>query len=105
MAFARVPYGVRCSVRAHRCPPGVLAGAAVVGNTLVVADRKPVVTFIDTGTGEVLNRVPLEGVGTVRADVVAADGSAYILTTKGRLFRASPETRQVVEVPVTGVKK
>lgn len=83
----------------------VKAGAAVVGGTLVVADRKPVVTFIDTGTGEVLNRVPLEGVGTVRADVVAVDGSAYILTTKGRLFRASPETRQVVEVPVTGVKK
>ena len=83
----------------------VKAGAAIVGDVLVIADRKPVVTFIDATNGQVLNRVPIPDAGTVRSNVHAADGFAYILTTKGRLFRANPENYSVVEIVLNGVKK
>lgn len=83
----------------------IKAGAAIVGDVLVIADRKPVVTFIDATNGQVLNRVPIEDAGTVRSNVHAADGFAYVLTTKGRLFRANPENYSVVEIPLIGVKR
>jgi hypothetical protein len=76
-----------------------------VDDVLIVADRGPVVTFIDARNGEVLNRVPIDGSGTVRANLLAARGGAYILTTNGRLFFANPKNRSVVEVTVTGVKR
>jgi hypothetical protein len=47
-----------------------------------------------------LNSVPIEGAGTVRADVIQEGEFAYVLTTKGRLFRANPGNRSVVEVPI-----
>jgi len=89
------------STEGHR----VKAAPAIVDDVLVVADRGPVVTFIDARSGEVLNRVPIDGAGTVRANLLAARGGAYILTTNGRLFFANPKNRSVVEVTVTGVKR
>jgi outer membrane protein assembly factor BamB len=89
------------STEGHR----VKAGPVIVDDVLVVADRGPVVTFINSRTGEVLNRVPIDGAGTVRANLLAANGGAYILTTKARLFFANPANRSVVEVPVSGVKR
>jgi hypothetical protein len=83
----------------------VKAGAAIVGDVLIIADRKPVVTFINATNGQVLNRVPIVDAGTVRSNVHAADGFAYILTTKGRLFRANPQNYSVVEIALNGVKK
>ncbi|MCZ7577613.1 MAG: PQQ-like beta-propeller repeat protein [Dehalococcoidia bacterium] len=83
----------------------VKAGAAIIGDVLIVADRKPVVTFINATTGQILNRVPIEDAGTVRSNVHVADGFAYILTTKGRLFRANPQNYSVAEIALTGVKK
>jgi outer membrane protein assembly factor BamB len=83
----------------------VKAGAAIVDDVLVVADRKPVVTFINAKDGSVLNAVPLTDVDTVRADVVAKDGAAYVVTTDGKLFRAEPGQRRVVQIQISGAKK
>ncbi len=83
----------------------VKAGAAIIDDVLVIADRKPVVTFINATTGEVLNRVPIQDAGTVRSNVHVGDGFAYVLTTKGRLFRANPQNYSVAEIELTGVKK
>lgn len=81
----------------------IKAGPALVGNTLVVADRGPTVHFIDITTGERRGiPVPLPNAGTVRADLVAYEGAAYILSTNGKLFRADPEGLTVVEVAVPG---
>ncbi len=80
----------------------VKAGPAIVGDVLVVADREPVVHFIDIDSGERLNAVPLQGAGTVRANVVERGGVAYVLTTNGRLFRAEPDRLAVTEVSITG---
>ncbi len=89
------------STEGHR----VKAGPVIVDDVLVVADRGPVVTFIDANSGAVLNRVPIDGAGTVRANLLAANGGVYSLTTKGRLFFANPQNRSVVEVPVSGVRR
>lgn len=94
-------WGSPASVKGER----VKAGAAIVDDVVVVADRKPVVTFINAQDGSVLNAVPLTDGDTVRADVVAKDGAAYIVTTDGKLFRADPAQRRVVEIPISGVKK
>lgn len=83
----------------------VKAGAAILDDVLVVADRKPVVTFINASDGSVLNSVPLTDGDTVRADVIANNGSAYVVTTDGKLFRADPAQKRVVEVSISGVKK
>lgn len=82
----------------------IKAAPAIVGDVVVVADRGSAVSFFDKTTGEQRgNRIPLPDAGTIRANVVAHDGIAYILTTKGKLFRAEPERLAVVEVPVVGV--
>jgi outer membrane protein assembly factor BamB len=78
----------------------VKAGPAIVGDILVVADRGPTVYFVGLDDGAILNSVPIEGAGTVRADVIQEGEFAYVLTTKGRLFRANPGNRSVVEVPI-----
>lgn len=84
----------------------IKAGPAVIDGVVVVADRGPTVTFLDAATGQVLNSVPIDGRGTVRADVVdGGDGFAYILTTRGNLFRANPANRSVVEIQLSGVKR
>jgi outer membrane protein assembly factor BamB len=83
----------------------VKAGPAIVQNVLVVADRKPVVTFISAADGSILNRVPIPNAGTVRANVVANGNNAFVVTTDGHLFRAEPENRRVVEIVLNGVKK
>ena len=84
----------------------VKAGAIVIDGVLIIADRRPVVTFVDAATGQVLNRVPIDGAGTIRADVVpSGDGTAYILTTRGNLYRANPANRSVVEIQLSGVKR
>lgn len=83
----------------------VKAGAAIVDDVVVVADRKPVVTFINAVDGSVLNQVPLQEADTVRANVVAHGDSAYIVSTNGKLFRADPAQRRVVPVQLNGVKK
>jgi outer membrane protein assembly factor BamB len=111
--FGGYIYGLDISVSPARelWPPAwtggplVKAAPVIVDDVLVVADRAPVVSFIDANTGAVLNRVPIDGAGTVRANLLAAHDGAYILTTRGRLFFANPENRSVVEVPVSGVKR
>lgn len=80
----------------------VKAAPALVGDVLVVADRSPAVTFLDARSGELLNRVSLSSAGTVRAPVVAWGDAAYVVTTNGKLFRATPATLQVREVVVVG---
>lgn len=83
----------------------VKAGAAIVDDVLVVADRKPVVTFINAADGSVLNAVPLTDGDTVRADVIANEDAAYVVTTDGKLFRADPAQKRVVEIQISGVNK
>lgn len=83
----------------------VKAGAAIIGDVIVVVDRAPVVWFVNAKDGSVLNSVPILDSGTVRASVVARDGAAYIATTSGKLFRAEPTARRVVEIQLNGVKK
>lgn len=80
----------------------VKAPPAVVGDALVVADRSPAVSFLSLETGELLNRVPVTAGGTLRAPVVAHGDAAYLLTTDGKLLRATPATLQVREVPLEG---
>jgi outer membrane protein assembly factor BamB len=80
----------------------VKSAPAIVDNVLIVADRNPTVRFIDLKTGKVLNSVPIDGSGTIRADVVAHDGEGYVVTTKGGLFEAHPDNRSVTQVQVGG---
>jgi outer membrane protein assembly factor BamB len=81
----------------------VKAAPAIVDNVLVVADRKPVVHFLNLQeNGKELNKVPLTDAGTVRADVVAFQGNAYVGTTNGKYFRADPKNFSVNEVNVVG---
>jgi len=82
----------------------IKAAPAIVGDTVVVADRSPAVTFLDKATGAQRgNRIPLADAGTIRANVVPSGNVAFILTTNGKLFRAEPDRLAVVEVPVAGV--
>jgi len=82
----------------------VKATPVLIDGVLVLADRGPVVHFIDAANGTGLNVVPVDGAGTVRAGLTAADGKAYIATTKGRLFVADPAKRSVVEIGIGGGK-
>lgn len=83
----------------------VKAGPAIVDDVLIVADRDSIVHFLDAKTGTGLNKVPLGGDGTIRANVVAKDGFAYVVTTSGKLYKADPKAKQVVEVPIAGALK
>ena len=56
--------------------------------------------FVNRETGDIRNRVKLADAGTIRANVVARDGVAYVVTTKGKLFKADPSNFSVVEVPI-----
>ncbi len=78
----------------------VKSGPAVVGDWVVFADESPAVLFVNKANGEIRNRVPISGAGTIRANVVARDGVAYVVTTKGKLFKADPSNFSVVEVPI-----
>lgn len=75
----------------------VKSSPVTIGDIVVVADRKPIVHFLSVTNGERLNTVPIADAGTIRADGVSQDGSAYFLTSKGRLFKADPSNRSVVE--------
>jgi len=83
----------------------IRSGPAIIDDVLVVADRKPVVTFLNARDGQVLNTVPIPDAGTVRANLVVKDGAAFFGTTDGKLFRAEPQARRVVEIVLSGVKK
>jgi outer membrane protein assembly factor BamB len=78
----------------------VKAGPAIVGEWVIFADESPAVSFVNRETGQVRNRVPIPDAGTVRANVVASDGVAYVVTTKGQLFKADPSNFSVVEIPI-----
>ncbi len=80
----------------------IKASPVLIGDTLVIADRTPAVIFLDADTGQRKNTVPLLNAGTVRANVVERDGVAYILTTRGQLFRADPERLSVVPIAIAG---
>ena len=76
---------------------------AIVDNVLVVGDRKPTVHFLDLNdNGKQLNQVPLTGDGTLRADIAAKNGFAYIATTNGKLLRADPKQKNVIEITLSG---
>jgi outer membrane protein assembly factor BamB len=81
----------------------VKAAPAIVDNVLVVGDRTPVVHFLNLQeNGKELNKVPVSGVGTIRADVVPFQGNAYIVTTNGSYLRADPKNYSVTQVTVGG---
>lgn len=83
----------------------IKAAPAIVENTLVVADRKPLVSFLDRSTGASRNVVVFPaGAGTVRADVAPSeDGkSALISTTSGKLFRADGAATSLTQILVGG---
>jgi outer membrane protein assembly factor BamB len=80
----------------------VKAAPVLVGDTLVVVDRKPAVTLINAADGTPRGAYPLSVDGTVRADLVAADGMAYFVTTKGDLWRIDPATGERVEITREG---
>ncbi len=70
----------------------------IVNGTVVVADRSPEVHFIDITNGDRLVSVPVEGVGTIRANPTVLDNIAYFITTSGHIIRADPALRAVSEV-------
>ncbi len=76
-----------------------------IGETLIVGDEKGYVHFLDAATGALRNPNPwTDGdVGKFRAAFVARDGFAWALGTKGRLYRADPETLTVVEIGLRGL--
>jgi outer membrane protein assembly factor BamB len=80
----------------------VKAAPAIVQDIVVVADRKPLVHFIDARTGAAKEIKPLLDAGTVRADVIpSADGAtAIISSTNGKLYRADPKALTVNPIPV-----
>jgi eukaryotic-like serine/threonine-protein kinase len=71
----------------------------IIGDALVVVTEEAVVHFIALSDGTVRNTVPLRDAGTIRANPAVDGSAAYIIGTKGRLFRADPETLSVREVP------
>jgi len=83
----------------------VRSGPVVIEGVLVLADREPEVWFFNTQDGAKLNSVPIPDAGTVRANLVVHEGNAYFATTNGRLFRAEPQSRRVVEIQLSGVKR
>ena len=83
----------------------VRSGPVIINDVVVVADRKPVVTFLSAKDGSILNRVPVLDAGTIRANLVEHEGAAYFGTTNGKLFRANPQLRSVKEIELVGVKK
>ncbi len=80
----------------------VKSGPQIVDDVVVIADRQPAVHFVGAKDGKLLNKVPIEKSGTVRADLAQKDGLVYISTTAGGLFRADPKTRSVTEITVGG---
>jgi outer membrane protein assembly factor BamB len=82
----------------------IKAAPVVIGDTLVIATRDPEIHFVDITNARPLNRVPIEGAGTVRAGLLEYDGMAIIATTKGRLFLADPEAWRVVPLEVAGAQ-
>jgi len=80
----------------------VKSGPAIVQDALVVADREPTVYMLRLANGELINRVPLLDAGTVRANVAPTGSTALIVTTKGRLYRADPESRMVPDILLGG---
>ena len=76
----------------------VKATPVIIGDSLLVVTEEAVVHFLELATGDFRNAVPLANAGTVRA-TPAVDGElAYIIGTKGRLFRADPASFSVREV-------
>ncbi|MBI2767283.1 MAG: PQQ-binding-like beta-propeller repeat protein [Chloroflexi bacterium] len=82
----------------------VKASPVVVKGTLVVADHGAV-HFINTADGTEYQRVSVSDSGTIRAGITVAGDMAYVATTNGKLFRADPDRRTLVEVPVVEVAR
>lgn len=80
----------------------VKSGPQIVDDVVVVADRKPVVHFLNAKDGTLLNKVPVANAGTFRADLVQKDGMVYAVSTNGHLLRADPKARAVVDLNVGG---
>jgi len=82
----------------------VKSAPAVVQDTLVVADEKTLVYFLDSHTGALRNRLPLpdSNAGKVRADIsVMPDGSAALIaTTGGKLYKADPKNTTLTALTV-----
>ena len=81
----------------------VKSAGAIVDNVLVVGDRKPTVHFLDLDqSGKELNAVPVPSVGTIRADATAHGAFVYLATTGGKLLKADPGPKSVIEVTMGG---
>jgi outer membrane protein assembly factor BamB len=86
-------------------PAKLKSTPALIGDTLVIADRDRNVAFFDTRDGKKLNTVPVGEKGTIRAALKVANGFVYVATTKGTLFKADPKELSVVEVLLPGASK
>ena len=69
-----------------------------MGDYLVVVTEKAVVHMLDLADGKLRNAVALQNSGTIRATPTVVDNGAYIIGTKGRLYRAEPGSLSVREV-------
>jgi outer membrane protein assembly factor BamB len=76
------------------------SGPVIVGDKLVIADREPVVHFIQRDNGRQIHVVPVLDTKTIRADAVVEGDFAYYMSVDGRLLRADPEQRLVADVAV-----
>ncbi len=85
----------------------VKAAPVILQDTVVAADEKTLVHFLDARTGTLRNRLPLPdtNAGKVRADIAALpDGTALIATTSGKLYKADPKNATLTAVPVGTAK-
>ena len=81
----------------------VKAEGVIIGETLIVGDEGGTVHFVDLANGVARNTVKLDDSGKLRADLVEKDGFAWLLGTKGKLYRADPETLTVFEREIRGL--
>ncbi len=81
----------------------VKAEGVIIGETLIVADEGGTVHFVDLANGVARNTVKLDDSGKLRAGLVEKDGFAWLLGTKGKLYRADPETLTVFEREIRGL--
>ena len=78
----------------------IKAKPVIIGKTLVLATEDSVVYFIDIEKGVIIRSIFKEDTADIFASVVEYQGSAWIISENGELFRADPEMLTVVEVSI-----
>lgn len=72
----------------------------IIGQTLVLVTEDAEVHFIDVEKGIITRRIVKEDTADIFASIVEYQGSAWIVSENGELFRADPEALTVVEVSI-----